>query len=161
MNTRLKLAALAAVIIPLSACGPDAGENQELGTLLGAVVGGLAGAQVGDGDGQLVAIGVGVLLGSLIGGDIGRTMDAVDRQLMAETTQNTLHYEPIGNVIKWQNPDDPTHSGTVVVNSTQQVGDTFCREFQQTVTIGGQEEAAFGTACLMPDDTWQIQQAGG
>lgn len=31
-----------------------------------------------------------------------------------------------------------------------------CREFQQTVTIDGQERQAFGTTCLQPDGTWRV-----
>jgi surface antigen len=32
----------------------------------------------------------------------------------------------------------------------------YCREFQQTVTIGGKTEQAYGTACRQPDGSWQI-----
>lgn len=32
----------------------------------------------------------------------------------------------------------------------------YCREYQKTVTIGGREERAYGTACRMPDGHWQI-----
>lgn len=31
-----------------------------------------------------------------------------------------------------------------------------CREFQQTVTVGGRTEQAYGTACLQPDGSWEI-----
>lgn len=31
-----------------------------------------------------------------------------------------------------------------------------CREFQQTVTVGGRSEQAYGTACLRPDGSWGI-----
>ena len=31
-----------------------------------------------------------------------------------------------------------------------------CREYQQTVTIGGKTEEAYGTACRQPDGTWKI-----
>ncbi|MCZ6875908.1 MAG: hypothetical protein O7G88_20660 [bacterium] len=34
----------------------------------------------------------------------------------------------------------------------------YCREYQQTVVIGGQEDRAFGTACRQPDGSWQIGQ---
>jgi surface antigen len=32
----------------------------------------------------------------------------------------------------------------------------YCREFQQTVTIGGKTESAYGTACRQPDGTWKV-----
>ncbi len=31
-----------------------------------------------------------------------------------------------------------------------------CREFQQTVTVGGVARPGFGTACLQPDGSWRI-----
>jgi surface antigen len=33
---------------------------------------------------------------------------------------------------------------------------TECREFQQTIMIGGQPQKAYGTACHQPDGTWKI-----
>ncbi len=160
MKYPMKLVAAAVVVFPLSACGPDVGDNQEMGTLLGAIVGGLAGAQVGDGDGQLMAVGVGTLLGALIGGEIGRTLDDVDRQLMAQTAEQALNEAPRGTSSTWQNPDNG-HQGTITpLNTTQPEPGIYCREFQQTVTIGGEMQEAFGQACRQPDGTWEIQPAG-
>ena len=31
-----------------------------------------------------------------------------------------------------------------------------CREFQQTITVGGRTETAYGTACRQPDGDWKI-----
>jgi hypothetical protein len=33
-----------------------------------------------------------------------------------------------------------------------------CREFQQTVTIGGQAQQAFGTTCQQADGTWKVSE---
>lgn len=34
----------------------------------------------------------------------------------------------------------------------------YCREFTQTVTIGGKMQQGYGTACLQPDGSWEIQK---
>lgn len=34
----------------------------------------------------------------------------------------------------------------------------YCREFTQTISIGGQLQKGIGTACLQPDGSWQIQK---
>jgi surface antigen len=34
----------------------------------------------------------------------------------------------------------------------------YCREFYQTVSIGGRTEDAYGVACLQPDGDWRIVQ---
>ena len=157
MTTR-NIATTLVVTVGLAACG-SAGENEQLGNVLGALVGGLAGAQVGEGDGQLVAVGVGAVLGALIGGEIGQMMDEADLQLLARA-QDVGIKQSLGTVTVWQNPENG-HTGTVV--PTRTIADplnpgNFCREFQQTVTIGGQQQEAFGTACLMPDGTWKIRE---
>jgi surface antigen len=32
---------------------------------------------------------------------------------------------------------------------------SYCREFQQTITVGGRKEQATGQACRQADGTWQ------
>ena len=34
-----------------------------------------------------------------------------------------------------------------------------CREFQQTITIGGTTQEAYGTTCLQPDGSWKVMGA--
>jgi surface antigen len=34
----------------------------------------------------------------------------------------------------------------------------YCREFTQSVTVGGKTEQAFGRACRQPDGAWKIVQ---
>ena len=36
-----------------------------------------------------------------------------------------------------------------------------CREFQAPITIGGQQQQAYGRACQQPDGTWQIMPPAG
>jgi hypothetical protein len=31
-----------------------------------------------------------------------------------------------------------------------------CREFQQTITVGGTPQEAYGTSCLQPDGNWKV-----
>jgi len=58
--------------------------------------------------------------------------------------------------VPWTNPDNG-HAGTVTPTRTYQTaGGTYCREYQQTVTIGGKDERSYGTACRQPDGSWKI-----
>jgi len=54
------------------------GPKQTMGGLLGAVGGGVAGAQFGSGTGRLAATGAGALLGGLFGSEAGRSLDRAD-----------------------------------------------------------------------------------
>jgi surface antigen len=141
----------------LGACeGSNVGTKQTVGTVGGAVLGGLLGSQIGGGSGQLWATGAGAVLGALAGSEIGKSLDRADRAYMAQTTQATLEHTRAGETSTWANPDSG-HSGTVTPTRTYQRNGTYCREFQQSVTIGGETEQAYGTACRQPDGTWKIQ----
>lgn len=145
-------ALIVAFSLPLSSC-----TKEESGTLLGAIGGAAVGSAVGGhGTGKVVAIAAGTLGGAFIGREIGRSLDRADRRAMGRQTQYSLESSPSGNVTRWQNPDSG-HSGTITpqpayTNKTNQ----YCREYQQTVSVGGKTETAYGTACRQADGSWKI-----
>ncbi|MGF1612881.1 MAG: RT0821/Lpp0805 family surface protein [Gammaproteobacteria bacterium] len=156
MAKAAKHTAVICVVAALSAgCASDMGEKQALGGLLGAAGGGLLGAQFGGGSGQLAATAAGTLLGALIGSSIGRTMDDVDR-MKAHQAYEQAASAPIGETITWNNPNTQ-HSGSITpVREGTSASGLYCREFQQTVRIGGKLEQAYGTACRQPDGSWKM-----
>lgn len=157
MNTsRMAMVGLMAVALALAGCSANPGDKEAVGTLLGAIGGGIAGAQVGKGRGKLVATGIGTLLGAAIGNEIGKSLDRADRLAMQRSTQQTLETGKIGTTSTWKNPDSG-NQGTITPKKTYKKPDgSYCREFQQTITIGGRTEEAYGTACRQPDGTWKI-----
>lgn len=141
----------------LSACA-GMGPKESTGTFAGAGAGALIGGSMGRGEGKVMAVAVGTLLGALLGGEVGRTMDHAD-QLAAERAYEQARAAPIGQPIAWENPDNG-HYGSVtpVREGTHNRTGEYCREFQQTVTIGGRPEDAYGVACRQPDGAWRIEQ---
>ena len=102
--------------------------------------------------------GLAVALGALAGSEVGKSLDRADKMYMARTTQNTLESIPSGQTQQWNNPDSGA-SGTITPQRTWTNNDgRNCREFQQTVTIGGRTETAYGTACRDNAGGWQIVQ---
>lgn len=157
MQVKTILAA-AAIALVTAACAQNGqyGTKQTVGALGGAALGGWAGSTIGSGKGQLAATAAGVLIGALVGSEIGRTMDEVDRQRAQQAyTQATT--APVGQTITWSNPETGNY-GTVTPtrDGTKATGE-YCREFQQTVVVGGQQEQAYGVACRRPDGSWEIQ----
>lgn len=133
-----------------------AGNKQGVGTGIGAVAGGLLGAQFGKGPGKLLAVGLGAVAGGLIGNAIGKNMDDTDKMMAEKTSQQALESSPSGQSIAWKNPDNG-HSGTITPTKTYKLDDgRYCREYTQMVNIGGQQEKAYGKACRQPDGSWQI-----
>jgi surface antigen len=154
MRKTLAIALLGGLL--LSGCADwQNSPKQSVGTLVGAAAGGLVGSQFGGGTGKLAATGAGVLLGGLLGSETGRSLDRADRLAMQQTTQSTLERTPTGISTPWRNPDTGNY-GTVTPMRTTENGNSVCREYQQTVTVGGQTQEGYGTACRQPDGTWRI-----
>ena len=124
--------------------------------MLGGIAGGLLGSQVGGGKGKLIAVGAGALLGALVGSEIGKSLDNADRAAMQQSTQTSLETAPSGTTSSWRNPDSGNYGTITPQPAYQSASGEYCREFQQTVTVGGREESAYGTACRQPDGTWKV-----
>lgn len=148
----------AVLAVALAACSNTGnGEKEMGGTLIGAGLGGLAGSQIGGGTGRLVATGAGVLLGGLLGNQVGKSLDNADRAEMMRA-QQTAYAAPVGQQITWNNAQSG-HSGTITpTRDGRDAGGNYCREFQQTINVGGQPQQGYGTACRQPDGTWKIVQ---
>lgn len=141
-----------------SACaGTNWDENQK--TIIGGVGGAAAGGLIASAlDANTAGVLGGAILGSLIGGAVGNRMDAADRRESNRATYRALESTPSGITASWKNPDS-SNSGTVTPTRTYRAqSGEFCREFEQTITIGGETQQAYGTACRQPDGTWQVVQ---
>jgi len=143
------------IAVAVSACTPGH-EKEETGTLVGAGAGAAVGSMIGKGGGNIAAIVIGGLLGGYLGNTIGRQLDDHDRMLHEQAAQQALA-APVGQSIAWNNPQSG-HSGTVTTtrDGTDQSTGAYCREYQQTIVVGGQTQQAYGTACRQPDGNWKI-----
>ncbi|PZP84016.1 MAG: hypothetical protein DI582_09840 [Azospirillum brasilense] len=130
--------------------------KSDIGTGLGAVGGAVAGAQFGKGNGQLAGVAIGTLLGAGIGNAIGASLDRADMTYYSQTQQRALETGQPGQTLPWTN-NQSGNSGTFTPAGyyTNNAGQ-YCREFSQTITVGGQIERGYGTACRQPDGQWQI-----
>ena len=144
------------VVGGLLVSGCDGGTKQQIGTVLGAGLGAVAGSAIGDGRGQMLAIAAGTLLGGIVGSEIGKSLDKADIAYMNQTQQQTLESAPSGTQKTWHNPDSG-NSGSFTAQPAIQLADgTYCRDFQQTVTADGRSQTAEGRGCRQPDGEWTV-----
>ena len=151
----IKIAAAGLIALGLAACQNEMGTKETLGTLGGAALGGLAGSQIGSGSGQLAATAAGVLLGAFIGSEIGKSLDRADQAYAEQAAGQALENN---QAMAWNNPDSGNSGSTTPTQTYQNTGGEYCREYQQTITVGGETQVAYGTACRQPDGTWRIVQ---
>lgn len=141
----------------LGACQTLDGTNtkQVVGTGSGAIIGGILGSKVGGGSGQLWATGAGALVGALVGSEIGKSLDSADQAQASKATYRA-HNAPIGETVSWRNPDSGNYGTITPTRDGYSSSGKYCREYQQTVYVGGKKESAYGTACQQPDGSWKI-----
>lgn len=144
-----KVALISLIAMPLLSC-----TKEDSGTLLGGVGGALVGSAVTNN--STVGVAIGTLAGAYIGRDIGRKMDKADQQKMYQTTQAALETGVSGNAAQWTNPDTGNSGSVTPQPAFNNADGQYCREYQQTVTIAGKAETAYGTACRQPDGSWKI-----
>ncbi len=149
-----KLATVALLVVLTAAC-ESLGPKATGGAALGAAGGGLIGAAAGGGAEGIIA---GVLIGGLLGGALGDKLDQNDREYADRVTQRSLESSQVGQATTWRNPDSGNYGSMTPTRTYDGDYGQPCREFQQTVTVGGQTEEAYGTACRQADGSWQIVQ---
>lgn len=158
MNKRFisVLAVMFAALFALSACMGNQGDKQTGGTLIGAGLGALMGLQIGSGRGQLAAVAIGALAGAMMGGEVGKSLDKADRAAMERSTSDALERAPSGQSVAWNNPDSGNYGSVVPQPAYRAPTGEYCREYQQTITVAGRSEEAYGKACRQPDGSWKI-----
>ena len=146
------------VCLALAGCAQSSmGTSQTTGGLVGGLAGGLIGSRFGSGTGKLLAVGTGAVVGALLGSELGKKLDDNDKRQM-ESVNQRVYSAPIGQPIEWQNPSSGNR-GTIMATreGTSQSGE-YCREFTQTIVVGGQTQSAYGVACRQHDGAWKIVQ---
>jgi surface antigen len=146
-----------------------------IGALFGAGLGGALGNQIGQGKGRVVATVAGVGLGALLGNAVGSSYDRPQQGYVSEAAyypapQPAYYTQPASTTVVYEEHRGPRwkrhrHSRTTYVVSEPVVYAAapapepapYCREYQQTVRVGGQYQSSYGTACMQPDGSWEMQ----
>ncbi len=170
MRTASRFVTTLATLSLLAACTQPSGQpnggvmqggglnKQDIGTVIGGVAGGVLGHQIGGGKGKTAATIAGTLLGAALGGSVGESLDRADMTYYQQTSQQALESGQTGQSMPWSNPQSG-NSGTVTPgNYYKTASNQYCREYSQTITVGGKTQRGYGTACRQPDGTWQIVQ---
>lgn len=140
----------------LTGCAPTMGPKESGGTIIGAGAGALLGSQIGSGSGQLVAVAIGTLAGALIGQGVGQSLDRADQLMMERNAQYALESTRSNVATTWRNPDTGNYGSITPIETYQTSRGQYCREYTQTIVVGGKAQQAYGTACRQPDGSWLI-----
>jgi surface antigen len=126
------------------------------GTVLGGIGGGLAGAQFGRGSGNLAATAIGTLLGAFAGSEVGKSLDRSDEMYANRAGAQAFESAPSGRSIAWNNPDSGASGNVTPTRTYEAAPGQYCREYRQTILVGGRQQESYGTACRQPDGQWKV-----
>jgi surface antigen len=76
-----------------------------------------------------------------------------DRSAMTRAMQTALESNRTGEGTNWANPAGGA-LGTVTPTRTWRSGESDCRDYQQTVTVGGTTRLGYGSACRAANGVW-------
>ena len=131
--------------------------KMQTGTALGALTGGALAYGLGkDSSNKEIWTVLGLGLGAMMGSTIGAQLDERDRLLAGRALQATLETSPDNTAGGWNNPNTGNNgvimpTRTLVMSSGQP-----CREFTQTIFVGGKSQEGYGRACRQTDGSWKI-----
>ena len=148
MRVRLLTTALAVCVLSAGCAN-----NQDAGTAIGAITGGIIGNPFGKGSGKVAATLAGAVVGGIVGNEIGRSLDARDRELARQAEYDAWERGPPRQPVRWRNPDNGRY-GEIIAEDYYYRGSLHCRDFVHRVWIDGRPQSMRGTACRNPDGTW-------
>ncbi len=135
-----------------SSCDRGLFSKQNIGTVLGAAVGGLLGSQVGGGSGKTVATIAGVVGGGFLGNQVGQGMDQADQGCVAQT----LDQAPPGRTVSWRNPDNGRDYRVTPRDEFHRNGQR-CRNVESQTIINGRPAVVTNVACKRRDGSWEFE----
>ncbi len=94
------------------------------------------------------------LIESFPGADLRRRMDRTDRRNAAGAYMRAYDV-PIGRRVTWSNARSGNRGTVTPVRDGTSLSGEYCREFRQTVTIGGRTRRAYGVACQRLGGGWR------
>jgi surface antigen len=183
MRAQFRISVAAVAVGAMLAASPmaQAQDKDLFGALLGGIGGAVAGAQFGKGTGKLAATAAGTLLGAGIGHSVGQSLNRADSAYYGRSSsygggyaptyydappRHYRHARPVyGPPVAYYPPPayaPPAYYGAPVTYAAPaqatslNTAGRYCREYQSTVTVGGQPVPAYGTACMQPDGSWEM-----
>lgn len=159
--TVVKLAAIAAITISLSACESLSG--REWGQIIGTGAGIAVGSQIGSGTGRIIAMGVGAVAGHIIGGKVGQHLDQRDQERAVNNLGYQINRPGYGEYHdSWNSRQNgyPVETYSQTMPPPQGYGSNCKSYVQKTVVmIDGRDEIGktSGVACQSrPGGPWEI-----
>ncbi len=127
--------------------------RQEIGTVIGAVAGGVIANRVAD-ENRKVATIIGAIAGAVIGNRVGRELDERDRSCFG----HALEIGAAGQRVTWTNEMSGLRY-ELSPGADRPRGSQTCREYTLVTGVGRRDRSSHtGLACRSAVGVWQVSQ---
>lgn len=128
--------------------------NREvIGAVLGGAAGAVIGSKIGDRDERFITTVGGAVIGAVVGGAIGKSMDDADQACAAQA----LEYANFKQSVRWHNKARGAWYTMTPVGLVPAEGKGMeCRRYSMLTEAGGQKQTTHGTACRRQDGSWRL-----
>jgi surface antigen len=127
--------------------------------VIGAVLGGAAGAVIGnkigergDRDERFITTVGGAVIGAVVGGAVGKSMDDADQACAAQA----LEYANFKQSVRWHNKARGASYTITPVGLVPADGGVECRRYSLLTEAGGRQDNSGGIACRQRDGSWRL-----
>ena len=163
--SRLLLAGTLGVAVAGCTLGQDELSREDqiaIGTVGGAVLGGLIGYEFfGGGDARyLYALGLGAA-GAYGGALLADRLTEFDKTAMNETAYNTLQNGASGETATWNNGRTGTEGTITPLRTFLDTQGRICREYDAEISVQGETVAGRETACMTEAGHWVVFASPG
>ena len=84
-------------------------------------------------------------------------VSAVAREVgVAKSSAHRLLTTLVGHGLVEQNPETGHYGSVTPTREGTSASGRYCREFQHTIYVDGEQQQAYGTACRQPDGSWEV-----
>ena len=71
-----------------------------------------------------------------------------------DNTPTCMVIAPLGGSVSWQNPDTGASGRITPIRDGTSAAGHYCRQFEDSRTVGGLPQTAILVACQQPDGSW-------
>lgn len=93
-------------------------------------------------------------------GSVWSRLSAEEKAALAAARQDALERKPSGVASLWQAPNGRSRGEVVPLRTTRRADGIFCRDYRETLILGGREYGRSGSACRTAAGEWKRAASG-
>lgn len=134
----------------------NAGDNKQIGQMIGAAVGAVIGSNYGTGNNNKIYTILGSAGGFLLGGKLAHLLNQNEKDELNSVIEKSLEENPNNVSSNWSSQSNESISATVTPKSNIKINGNTCREFEKIIIKEENRYEKNAKACRDDNGNWKI-----